>query len=134
MHLILHHKKKLRQRYTSNPSPIKRAARKQYRYNPALQIIAVKRRYAFNPDANKRATRMRYLRYRSAILHERHKQYYASMLCRRAARLRHHALHRSRENKKSKACYKQSKVKVLIAQKARYHLTEPKTDKKELKS
>ena len=125
-------KEAVRQRYTSNPSPKKRAARKQYRCNPAPQIIAVKRRYACNPDANKKAARMRYLRFRSAILHGRRKQYYASMLCRRAARLRHHALHRSRDNEKSRAYYKQNKDKVLIPQKARYFLTEPKTDKKEL--
>ena len=125
-------KEAVRQRYTSNPSPKKRAARKQYRCNPAPQIIAVKRRYASNPDANKKAARMRYLRFRSAILHGRRKQYYASMLYRRAARLRHHALHRSRDNEKSRAYYKQNKDKVLIPQKARYFLTEPKTDKKEL--
>ena len=125
-------KEAVRQRYTSNPSPKKRAARKQYRCNPAPQTIAVKRRYACNPDANKKAARMRYLRFRSATLHGRRKQYYASMLSRRAARLRHHALHRSRDNEKSRAYYKQNKDKVLIPQKARYFLTEPKTDKKEL--
>ena len=68
------------------------------------------------------------MRHRSAILHGRRRQYYASMLCRRAARLRHHALHRSQDNEKSNAYYKQNKDKVLRAQKVRYFLS----DKKEL--
>ena len=75
---------------------------------------------------------MRYLTHRSSILLGYRRQYYASVLCRRAARLLRHSLHRSRDNEKSKAYYKQNKEKVLIAQKARYFLTEPKADKKEL--
>ena len=75
---------------------------------------------------------MRYLRHRSAILHRHCRQYYASLLCRKAARLRHYAFHRSRENENNKAYRNQNKQKVLEARKARYFLTEPKTDKKEL--
>jgi hypothetical protein len=41
-------------------------------------------------------------------------------------------LHRSRNNERSKANYKQNKHEVLRTQKARYYLTEPKADKKEL--
>ena len=75
---------------------------------------------------------MQYLRHRSAILHGRRRQYYASILCRRAARLCCHALHHSLKNGKIRAYSKQNKHKISIAQKARHYLTEPKTDKKEL--
>ena len=80
----------------------------------------------------KRTSRMRYLRHRSAILHGRRKQYYASVLCKRAARLRRHALHRSQDNRKSKAYWEKNVEKISTARKALYFLTEPKTDKKEL--
>ena len=75
---------------------------------------------------------MRYLKHRSAILHGRRKQYYASILCRRAARLHRHALHRSQENERNKAYWRENEKKFLIAKKARYFLTEPKTNQKEL--
>ena len=121
-----------RRQYRSNPLPQKEAARRQYRSNPAPQKFAVKKRYASNPGAQKNAARVRYLRHRSAILLGRRKQYYASLLCRRASRLWRHTLHRSQENKKNRAYSKQNKQKISIAQKARYYLTEPKADKKEL--
>ena len=103
------------------------ASRRYYRSNPAAKIFLIM------PISQMqiRVARMRYLRHRSAILQGRRKQYYAAMLCRRVARLRCHALHRSQNNSKYKAYYKQNK-EVSIAQKAHYYLSEPKTDKKEL--
>ena len=82
-----------------------------------------------NPDAKKRAASMRH---HSAILQGRREQYYALMLCRSAARLRHHALHRFQDNEKSKVYWKQNIQKISVTRKARYFVTEPKTDKKQL--
>ena len=93
-------KNSVRQRYTSNLAHKKEAARRRYRSNPAAKIFAVK---DYKRDANKRAAKMQYLRHRSAILLGCRRHYYASVLCKRAARLRRHALHRSQDNKKSKA-------------------------------
>ena len=51
---------------------------------------------------------------------------------RRAARLLHHALHRVRENLKNKVYHMQNKQKLLPERRARYALTEPKLDTKQL--
>ena len=67
---------------------------------------------------------MRYMRHRSAILLGRRRYYYASV--------RRHALNRSQDNEKSKASWENNLEKISMARKARYFLTEPKTDKKEL--
>ena len=53
-------------------------------------------------------------------------------LCKRAAILWHYALHCSQDNEKSKAYSQQNKGKFFRAKQARYYLTEPKSDKKEL--
>ena len=55
-----------------------------------------------------------------------------SLVCRRAARLLHHALHRSRENAKNKLYHKKNKQSISIARKARYALNKPKTDTREV--
>ena len=75
---------------------------------------------------------MRYLRHLSAILLGCRRHYYASVLCKRAARLCRHALHRSQDNEKSKAYWENNLENISIARKAQYFLTEPKTDKKDL--
>ena len=122
-------RKAVRQRYTSNPSPKRKAVRQRYISNPSPKRIAVKRWYASNSDYKKRAAKMRYLRHRSAILLGRRRHYYASVLC---ARLRRHALHCYQDNKKSKAYWEKNVEKISTARKARYFLTEPKTNQKEL--
>ena len=73
----------------------------------------------------------RYNANRSAVLLRRRSQYYASRMCRRAARLLHHALHRSRENVKNKLYRKKNKQGISIAKKACYALNEPKMDTRE---
>ena len=73
-----------------------------------------------------------YRRLRSIVLQQKHSRYYKSLVHRRAARLLHHALHRVRENLKNKVYRMQNKQKLLSERKARYALTEPKLDRKQM--
>ena len=94
--------------------------------------MAMKSRYASNPEVKKLMVKTRYNANRSGVLLRRRSQYYASRMCRRAARLLHHALHRSRENAKNKLYRKKNEQSISIAKKARYALNEPKMDTREV--
>ena len=96
--------------------------------------MAMKSRYAYasNPEAKKLMVKTRYNANRSGVLLRRRSQYYASRMCRRAARLLHHALHRSRENAKNKLYRKKNKQSISIAKKARCALNQPKMDTREV--
>ena len=136
-------------RYASNPEPKKEAVKARYASNPDAKREAIKARYASNPEPKKRAVSKRYTsnpeaknklhrqwysKHCSAVLQKRCRHYYASIKRRRAARLLHHAVHRSRENAKNKLYRNQNKEIILIAKtakRARYVLTEPKLDVKE---
>ena len=87
--------------------------------------MAMKSRYASNPEVKKLMVKTRYNANRSGVLLRRRSQYYASRMCRSAARFLHHALHHSRENAKNKKS-------ISIAKKARYALNEPKMDTREV--
>ena len=92
----------------------------------------MKSRYASNPEVKKSMVKTRYNANRSGVLLRRRSHYCASRMCRRAARLLHHALHRSRENAKNKLYRKKNKQSISIARKARYALNEPKMDTREV--
>ena len=93
---------------------------------------SMKSRYASNPEVKKSMVKTRYNANRSGVLLRRRSHYYASRMCRRATRLLHHALHRSRENAKNKLYRKKNKQSISIARKARYALNEPKMDTREV--
>ena len=96
---------------------------------------AVSKRYTANPEANLFLHRQWYSKHCSAVLQKQSRHYYASIKRRRAARLLRHAVNCSRDNAKNKLYHNQNKKRIVIAKKnakrARYVLTEPKTDIKE---
>ena len=121
-------------RYASNPEGMKEAEKTRYASNPKAQKEAVKSRYASNPEAKKKLYRQWYSKHCSAVLQKQSRLYYASIKIRRAARLLRHAVNRSRDNAKNKVYRNQNKKRIVIektAKRARYVLTEPKTDVKE---
>ena len=87
----------------------KEAEKEAYASNPEPKRWAVQSRYAPNPEVKKSMVKTRYNANRSGVLLRRRSHYYASRMCRRAARLLHHALHHSRENAKNKL-YQTSKA------------------------
>ena len=130
-------------RYASNPLPKKLAAQKRYTLNPLPKKLAAKNKYASNPLPKKLAMQKWYVcklhqknladkkRYRNHSLMLQ-KQYYQSIVHRRAARLLHHALHRVRENLKNKVYRMQNKQKISSAKKTHYAIKEPKLDTKQM--
>ena len=62
-------------------------------------------------------TRKWYSKHCSAVLQKRKHDYYASITCKRAARLLHHAVHRCRENAKNKLYHNEKKIRASIANK-----------------
>ena len=78
--------------------------------------------YASNPLLKKLAVQKRYRKQRSVILQKRKSHYYASLKCRRAARLLRYAMHHSSENAKNKLYRQVNKKNVLKARRARYSL------------
>ena len=119
-------KKAVKSRYTSNPEPKKKAVQSRYASNPEPKKKAAQSRYASNPEPKKKAMKRWYTTQRLAVLQRQRSKYYASTMCRRAARLVKHALQRSRENAKNKVYSTKSKQTIPIAKKARYSLNEPK--------
>ena len=124
---------KVQCRYASNPEHKKKAAQSRYASNPEPKKKAVKSRYASDPEPKKNAMKRWYatqhlLCYTGKEVYK----YYASTMCRRAARLVKHALQRSKENAKNKVYSTKSKQTIPIAKKARYSLNEPNSDTKEV--
>ena len=78
------------------------------------------------------AMKLWYATQRFAVLQRQRSNYYASTMCRRAARLLQLVLQRSRENVKNKVHYTKNKQAIPIAKKARYYLNKPKSDTKEV--
>ena len=114
------------------PLPKKMAVKKNYASNPVLVKLAAKKSYASNPVLKKLGMKIWYRRHRSIVLQQKHNRYYQSLVHRRAARLLHYALHRVRENLKNKVYRMQNKQKLLPERRARYALTEPKLDRKQM--
>ena len=120
--------------YASNPEAQKGAVKARYASNPEPKKRAVSKRYTTNPEAKKKLHRQWYSKHSSAVLQKQSCHYYASIKRRRAARLLRHAVNRSRDNAKNKLYRNQNKKRIVIektAKRARYVLTEPKTDVKE---
>ena len=141
-------KEAVKARYASNPKAKKEAVKARYASNPEPKKEVEKARYASNPEPKKRAVSKRYttnpeakknyidngIAHCSAVLQKQSRHYYASIKRRRAARLLRHAVNRSRDNAKNKLYRNQNKKRIVIektAKRARYVLTEPKTDVKE---
>ena len=121
--------------YAKNADKIRSALRKLYASNPESWKRAVSKWCAANPGTQKRKNRMWYSKYCSAVLQKRKHDYNASITCKRAARLLHHAVHRCRENAKNKLYHNEKKIRASIANKtakrARYVITEPNLDVQE---
>ena len=127
-------KEAVKSRYASNPEAKKEAEKARYASNPEPIKRAVSKKYAANPEAKKELVRKWYSKHCIAVLQKRSCYYYASIKKRRATRLLHHAVNRSRESAKNKLYRNQNKEIISIAKtakRARYVLTEPKTDIKE---
>ena len=127
-------KEAVKARYASNPKAKKEDVKARYASNPEPKKRAVSKRYTTNPEANFFLHRQWYSKYCSAVLQKQSRHYYASIKRRRAARLLRHAVNRSRDNAKNKLYRNQNKKRIVIektAKRARYVLTEPKTDVKE---
>ena len=121
-------------RYASNPKAQKEAVKARYASNPEPKKRAVSKRYTANPEAKTKLHRQWYSKHFSAVLQKQSHHYYASIKRRRAARLLRHAVNRSTDNAKNKLYRNQNKKRIVIektAKRARYVLTEPKTDVKE---
>ena len=98
-------------RYASNPGPKKKGVQSRYASNPGPKKKAVQYRHATNPEPKKKAMKSWYATQRFAVLLRQRSKYFASTMCRRAARLLQLALQRSRENAKKKVYYtKQSQL------------------------
>ena len=121
----------VKKRYASNPLLMKLAAKKSYASNPLPKKLAAKKNYASNPLPKKLGMKKWYRKHRTIVLQHRHSHYYQSIMHRRAARLLHHALHRVRENLKKQSVPMQNK-KLSSERRARYALTEPKLDTKQM--
>ena len=122
----------VKKRYASNPLLMKLAAKKSYALIPLPKKLAAKKNYASNPLPKKLGMKKWYRKHRSIVLQHRHSHYYQSIMHRRAARLLRHALHRVRENLKNKVYRMQNKQKLSSERRARYALTEPKLDMKQM--
>ena len=108
------HKQAVRLRYREHPEPHKQAVRLRYKKNADQKKRAQKLIYASNPLLKKLAVQKQYRKQRSVILQKRKSHYYASLKCRRAARLLRYAMHRSSKNAKNKL-YRQVNKKTGIA-------------------
>ena len=121
-------KKAVQSRYASNPEPKKKAVQSRYASNPEPEKKGVQSGHASDPEPMKKAMKRWYATQRFAVLQRQRCKYYASTMCRTAARLLQLALQCSRENAKNKAYYTNNKQTIPIAKKAQYSLNEPKKE------